>query len=162
MIIELAHEAYSAKDQIRKRNLVQSWNEMKLDFGYCRLITITTSTPQEIFNYGSRIGAEWPFLSDPQWLVERDLDIAECTDPGHDQTVLHTIVCEPGPIVYKIYNGHWLFGNLTNEELRHDLRAMLLERHGDWDLSRADVREAWERGERERFYPQEPGWVGES
>jgi hypothetical protein len=31
--------------------------------------------------------------------VKRDLEIAEYTDPAHDQMVPHTIVCEPGLIV---------------------------------------------------------------
>jgi peroxiredoxin len=156
MIVVLAGEAYSAKDQVQQRNLAQLWNEMKPGVGYCRLVTITTSTPQETFNYRSGIGAEWPFLSDTERIVQRDLDITAYTDP--DQMVPHTIVCEPGLIVYKIYNGYWFFGRPTNEELRHDLRAVLLKRHWDWDLSRPEVLAAWERGERERFYAPELGW----
>ena len=158
LIIVLAREAYSAKDQIQQHNLVQLWNEMKPGVGYCRLVTITTSTPQETLNYRSGIGAEWPFLSDPQRIVQRDLAVDEYTDPEHDQMVPHTIVCEPGLVVYKVYNGYWFFGRPTNEELRHDLRAVLEKTHWDWDLGRTDVREAWERGELERFYPPEFGW----
>jgi hypothetical protein len=36
--------------------------------------------------------------------VKRDLEIAEYTDPAHDQMVPHTIVCEPGLIAYRVYN----------------------------------------------------------
>jgi hypothetical protein len=36
MIIVLARESYSAKDQIQQHNLVQLWNEMKPGVGYCR------------------------------------------------------------------------------------------------------------------------------
>ena len=49
--------------------------------------------------------------------------------------VLHTIVCAPGLIIYKIYNGYWFFGRPTVEELRMDLRAVLMQCHWDWDLS---------------------------
>jgi hypothetical protein len=104
------------------------------------------------------VGAEWPFLADPGRIVQRDLDIAEYTDPAHDQMVPHTIVCEPGLIVYKVYNGYWFFGRPTVEELRQDLRAVLMKHHWDWDLSDPEVRAAWERGEIERFYPPELGW----
>jgi hypothetical protein len=90
--------------------------------------------------------------------VQRDLDIAEYTDPAHDQMVPHTIVCEPGLIVYRVYNGYWFFGRPTVEELRHDLRAVLIKHHWDWDLSDPEVRAAWERGEIDRFYPPELGW----
>jgi peroxiredoxin len=158
MVIVLAREAYSAKDQRQHEGLVQLWNEMKPGVGYCRLVTITTADPQETLNYRSGAAAEWPFLSDPDRIVQRDLDIPEYTDPAHNQMVPHTIVCEPGLIIYKIYNGYWFFGRPTVEELRHDLRALLIKHHWDWDLSDPEVRAAWERGERQRFYPPEFGW----
>jgi peroxiredoxin len=158
MIIVLAREAYSAKDQVQQKGLTQLWAEMKPGVGYCRLVTITTSDPQETLNYRSGIGAEWPFLSDPDRIVQRDLDIAEYTDPEHDQMVPHTIVCEPNLVIYKIYNGYWFFGRPTLEELRHDLRAILTMHRWDWDLSDPSVRASWESGERNRFYPPEFGW----
>jgi peroxiredoxin len=162
MIIVLAREAYSAKDQIQQRGLAELWREMKPGVGYCRLVTITTSTPQETLNYRSGVGAEWPFLADPERIVQQDLDIPEYTDPPHDQMVPHTFVCGPRLRIYKIYNGYWFFGRPTNEELRHDLRALLQESHWDWDLGKQEVREAWERGERDRFYPPELGWPGDT
>jgi peroxiredoxin len=110
MIVVLAREAYSAKDQVQQEGLVQLWREMKPGVGYCRLVTITTSNPQETLNYRSGVGAEWPFLADPDRIVQRDLDIPEYTDPEHNQMVPHTIVCEPELIIYKIYNGYWFFG----------------------------------------------------
>jgi hypothetical protein len=64
--------------------------------------------------------------------VQRDLDIAEYTDPEHNQMVPHTTMCEPGLIIYKIYNGYWFFGRPTVEELRMDLRAVLMKSHWDW------------------------------
>ena len=81
MIIVLAREAYSAKDQRQHEGLVQLWSEMKPGVGYCRMATITTSDPQETYNYRSGVNAEWPFLSDTGRIVQRDLDIAEYTDP---------------------------------------------------------------------------------
>jgi peroxiredoxin len=158
MIVVLAREAYSAKDQVQQEGLVQLWREMKPGVGYGRLVTITTTNPQEALNYRSGVGAEWPFLADPDRIVQRDLDIPEYTDPEHNQMVPHTVVLEPGLIVHKIYNGYWFFGRPTVEELRHDLRAILMKHHWDWDLSDPKVRAAWERGEKERFYPPELGW----
>jgi hypothetical protein len=35
-----------------------------------------------------------------------DLDIAEYTDPAHNPMIPHTIVFEPGLVVFKIYNGY--------------------------------------------------------
>jgi hypothetical protein len=76
------------------------------------------------------VGPEWPFLADPGRVVQRDLDIAEYTDPAHNQMVPHTIVCEPGLIAYKLYNGYWFFGRPTVEGLRHDLRAVRMSTRG--------------------------------
>jgi peroxiredoxin len=158
MVIVLAREAYSGKDQRQQQGLAQLWREMKPGVGYCRMVTITTSDPQESYDYRSGVGAEWPFLSDPGRIVQQDLQIVEYTDPDHNQMVPHTIVCEPGLIVYKIYNGYWLFGRPTVEELRQDLRAVLIKCRWDWDLAKPEVAAAWARGERERFFPPDLGW----
>lgn len=155
MIIVLAREAYSAKDQRQHEGLRELWREMKPGVGYCQMVTITTSDLQETLDYRSGVAAEWPFLSDPERIVQQGLDIAEYTDPEHNQMVPHTIVCEPELVIYKIYNGYWFFGRPTVEELRRDLRAILQKIHWDWDLSDPEVRAAWERGERDRFYPPE-------
>ena len=74
MIIVLAREAYSAKDQRQQEGLVELWREIKPGVGYCRLVTITTSVAREALNYRSGVGAEWPFLrhraeSEPSALV---------------------------------------------------------------------------------------------
>jgi hypothetical protein len=85
--------------------------------------------------------------------VQKDLDIAEYTDPEHNPMVPHTIVLEPNLVVHRIYVGYWFFGRPTLEELRHDLRTVLQKCRPDWDITRPELREAWERGEKERFYP---------
>jgi hypothetical protein len=65
----------------------------------------------------------------------------------------HTIVLEPGLIVFKVYNGYWFFGRATTEELRQDLRAVLRKCRPDWDISDPGLRAAWHSGEKARFYP---------
>jgi len=72
--------------------------------------------------------------------------------------VPHTIVCAPGLVIHKIYNGYWFFGRPTVEELRTDLRAVLRQCHWDWDLADPQVRAAWDLGQTNRFYPPELGW----
>lgn len=65
----------------------------------------------------------------------------------------HTIVLEPGRIVFKIYNGYWYFGRPTIEELRQDLRGVLRKCRPDWDITDPELRAAWERGDKARFFP---------
>jgi hypothetical protein len=92
-------------------------------------------------------------LSDPGRMVQKDLDIAEYTDPLHNPMIPHTIVLEPGLVIFKIYVGYWYFGRPTVEELRQDLRAVLKRCRPDWGLSNPELKEAWKRGEKDRFYP---------
>ena len=97
--------------------------------------------------------AQWTFLSDPGRKLQKDLDIAEYTDPTHNPMIPHTLVLEPGLRVYKIYNGYWFFGRPTVEELRLDLRAVLQRCRPDWDISSAEQRTDWSKGEKVGFYP---------
>jgi peroxiredoxin len=130
---------------------VQLYREMEV--GYCRMVTISTDNLLQTMEYRSGVGAHWPFLSDPEGKVRDDLDIAEYTDPIHNPMVPHTIVLEPGLVVFKFHNGYWYFARPTVEELRHDLRSVLSRCRPDWDLSEPELRAAWTRGEKNRFYP---------
>jgi len=130
---------------------VQLYREMEV--GYCRMVTISTDNLLATMEYRSGVGAHWPFLSDPAGKVRDDLDIAEYTDPIHNPLVPYTLVLEPGLVVFKVYNGYWYFSRPTVEELRHDLRAVLRKCRPDWDLSDRELRAAWKRGEKDRFYP---------
>ena len=85
--------------------------------------------------------------------MQKELDIAEYTDPQHNPMIPHTLVLEPGLRIYKIYNGYWFFGRPTVEELCLDLRAVLARCRPDWDISSAEQRAAWAQGERTSFYP---------
>src|ERR687891_132102 len=73
------------------------------------LVTISTDNITETNEYRSGVGAHWPFLSDAGRVIQKDLDIAEYTDPVHDPMIPHTIVLEPGLVIYKVYNGYWFF-----------------------------------------------------
>jgi hypothetical protein len=124
-----------------------------MEVGYCRLVTISTDNLLATNEYRGGVGAHWPFLSDTGRKVQQDLDIAEYTDPTNNPMTPHTVVLEPGLVVFKVYVGYWFFGRPTVEELRMDLRAVLKKCRPDWDLSRPELREAWAKGEKNRFYP---------
>jgi peroxiredoxin len=151
MVVVLARGGYCPKDRRQHEGLLQLHRE--LGVGYCRLVTISTDNLLETYEFRSGVGAHWPFLSDPQRKIQKDLDIPEYTDPMHNPMVPHTLVLEPDLIVHKIYNGYWYFGRPTVEDLRQDLRAVLIKCRPDWDLSDPELRAAWERGEKTRFFP---------
>ena len=151
MVVMLSRGGYCPKERRQLEGLLELHREMEV--GYCRLVTISTDNLLETHELRTGAGAHWPFLSDPGRKVQKDLDIAEYTDPTHNPMIPHTLVLEPGLIIYKIYNGYWYFGRPTIEELRHDLRAVLQKCRPDWDLARPELKAAWERGEKDRFFP---------
>ena len=151
MILVLSRGGFCPKDRRQGEGLVQLHREIEV--GYCRLVTISTDNLIETNEFRAGVDAHWPFLSDPARKVQKDLDIVEYTDPTHNPMIPHTIVLEPGLIVFKIYNGYWYFGRPTIEELRHDLRGVLQKCRPDWDIATPELRAAWERGEKQRFYP---------
>jgi peroxiredoxin len=151
MILVLGRGGYCPKDRRQSEGLVSLHRE--LEVGYCRLVTITTDNLLETNEYRTGVGAHWVFLSDPRRVVQKDLDIAEYTDPTHNPMIPHTIVLEPGLVVYRIYNGYWFFGRPTVEELRHDMRAVGMKCRPDWDITRPELNEAWQAGRKELFYP---------
>src|SRR5208282_3498255 len=151
MVLVLSRGVYCPKDRRQSELLVQFHREMEV--GYCRLVTISTDNITLTNEYRSGVGAHWTFLSDAGRIVQKDLDIAEYTDAEHDPMIPHVAVLEPGLVVFKIYNGYWFFGRLTNEELRQDLRSVLKKCRPDWDITKPDLKAAWERGEHQRFYP---------
>jgi peroxiredoxin len=151
MIVVLSRGGFCPKDRRQHEGLVTLYREMEV--GYCRLVTISTDNLLETNEFRTGVGAHWPFLSDTGRKVQKDLDIAEYTDPTHNPMVPHTVVLEPGLVVHKVYVGYWFFGRPTVEELRHDLRAVLQKCRPDWDLTDPEVRAAWARGEKSGFYP---------
>jgi peroxiredoxin len=151
MIVVLSRGGYCPKDRRQHEGLLQLHREMEV--GYCRLVTISTDNLLATNEYRGGVGAHWPFLSDTGRKVQQDLDIAEYTDPTNNPMTPHTVVLEPGLVVFKVYVGYWFFGRPTVEELRMDLRAVLKKCRPDWDLSRPELREAWAKGEKNRFYP---------
>jgi peroxiredoxin len=151
LVLVLARGGFCPKDRRQHEGLLILHREMQV--GYCQLVTISTDSLTETYEFRSAVGAHWTFLSDAGRTVQKDLDIAEYTDPRHNPMVPHTLVLEPGLRVYKIYNGYWFFGRPTVEELRLDLRAVLQRCRPDWDISSAAQRGAWEKGDKTGFYP---------
>jgi len=151
MILTLSRGGFCPKDRRQMEGLVQLHREMEI--GYCRLVTISTDNLLETNEFRDGVGAHWPFLSDVGRKVQKELEIVEYTDPTHNPMIPYTIVLEPGLVVYKIYNGYWFFGRPTVEELRLDLRAVLQKCRPDWDITKPELRAAWEKGEKNRFFP---------
>ena len=151
MVLVLSRGGYCPKDRRQAEGLVQLHREIEV--GYCRLVTISTDNITETNEYRSGIGAHWPFLSDAGRKIQKDLDIAEYTDPLHNPMIPYTIVLEPGLVIYKIYMGYWFFGRPTLEELRQDLCAVVRKCRSVWAITAPELKAAGAEGRKERFYP---------
>ena len=157
MVLVLGRGGFCPKDRRQAEGLLQLHREMEV--GYCRMVTITTDNITQTNEYRSGVGAHWPFLSDSRRIVQKDLDIAEYTDPVHNPMIPHVIVLEPGLRVHKIYNGYWFFGRPTVEELRQDLRAVSMNCRPDWDITAPGLKALWDQGRKEHFYPYGKAYV---
>jgi peroxiredoxin len=151
MILMLGRGIFCPKDRQQLRQLAAFQDQIAV--GFSRIVTITTDNFVLINDLRLGVGAHWPFLHDENRVVQKDLDIAEYTDPYNNPMIPHTFVLEPRLKIYKIYNGYWYWGRPSTAELHQDLREVTRKIRFDFDLGDPQVREAWERGEKDRFFP---------
>jgi peroxiredoxin len=124
----------------------------RIAVAYTQIVTISTDNILETREFRASVGAHWTFLSDAGRKLQEDLDIQEYTDSHHDPMVPHTLVLKPGLVIHSLYNGYWFWGRPSIDELWRDLRETTREIRPDWDLSVSGLREAWDAGDRSRFY----------
>src|SRR5258708_5482784 len=108
MVLVLSRGGFCPKDRRQAELLVELYRE--LEVAYSRLVSISTDNITETSEYRTGVGAHWPFLSDAGRVVQKDLDIAEYTDPLPNPMIPHVMALEPALAVSKIYVGCWFFG----------------------------------------------------
>src|SRR6201985_588834 len=87
MVLVLSRGGFCPKDRRQAELLIQLHREIEV--GYCRLVTISTDNIALTNEYRTGVGAHWTFLSDAGRRVQKDLDIAEYTDPTHNPMIPH-------------------------------------------------------------------------
>ncbi len=122
---------------------------------YTQIATISTDTHHTSQEFRASVGAQWPFLSDPERTVQKDLDIQEYTDPEHDPMIPHTLVLKPGLVDPQRLQRLLVLGtSLVRRSLARPARLVTSEIRPDWDLSKPGLREAWDAGDYSAFH----GW----
>jgi peroxiredoxin len=152
LILTLARGHYCPKEHQQHRELAEFFPQIAV--AYTRIVTISTDDHHTLQEFRASIGAQWPFLSDPDRKIQKDLDIQEYTDPENDPMIPHTFVLKPRLVIHRIYNGYWFWGRPSISELWQDLRAVTSEIRPDWDLAAPGLREAWNAGDHSSFH----GW----
>ena len=122
LILTLARGNYCPKEH--QQHLELAANYPKIAVSYTKVATISTDTHHSSQEFRASIGAQWPFLEDPDRIVQKDLDIQEYTDTEHDPMIPHTLVLKPGLVIHRIYNGYWFWGRPSFVDLSHDLREV--------------------------------------
>ena len=92
LVLVLSRGGFCPKERRQHEGLLQLHREMEVS--YCRLVTSSTDNLFETNEFRSGVGAHWTFLSDPGRKLQKDLDIAEYTDPHHNPMIPHTLVLE--------------------------------------------------------------------
>jgi peroxiredoxin len=156
LILTLARGHYCPKEHQQHLELAAFYP--KIAVAYTQIVTIATDDHHTLQEFRASVGAAWTFLSDPDRIVQKDLDIQEYTDPEHNPMIPHTLVLKPGLVIYSIYNGYWFWGRPSIVDLWHDLRAVTSEIRPDWDLSARGLRQAWNAGDFTPFH----GWNKEA
>ena len=152
LILTLARGKYCPKEHQQHLQLTAFYPQIAV--ACTKIVTIASATHHKIQELRASVGAQRPFLSDEERIVQKDLDIEEYTDPEHTPIVPHTLVLKPGLVIHSIYNGYWFWGRPSVEELRQDLRTVTREIRPDWDLSAPGLREAWHKMDFSHFH----GW----
>ena len=150
MILTLARGHYCPKEHQQHLDLAAA--QAKIAVAYTQIATISTDPHHTLQEFRLSVGAQWPFLSDPGRIVQKDLEIQEYTDPDNDPMIPYTLVLKPGLVVYSIYDGYWFWGRPSLDDLWRDLRGASSESRPDWDLSAPGLREAWNAGDYSKFH----------
>jgi peroxiredoxin len=139
LVLCFARGWWCPKEQVRLRGLVEMQDEIQREYG--ALAGVTTDEPYVNGALRAGLGAAFPFLSDVDRRVARDLDLLELTDERHRPYLPFTFVLDSHLRIHSLWCGFWYWGNPTPEELRLALR----------DVTRAEQptfapQEVWEAG----------------
>jgi peroxiredoxin len=97
MILMLARGHYCPKEHQQHLQLAAFYPQVAV--AYTQMATISTDDHHTSQEFRASVGAQWPFLEDPERMVQRDLHIQEYTDPEHDPMIPHTLVLKPGLVI---------------------------------------------------------------
>lgn len=122
------------KEQAFFRNLVALQAEAEV--AYTRFVSVSVDPPEVQAAFRAGIGARWLFLSDSQRQWVEELGLLEATDTTHRPYLPTVFTLLPDLTIHRVYNGYWFWGRPTNEELRHDFRAISQVIRADWDPPR--------------------------
>ncbi len=136
LIVVVYRGFFCPRDRLQLSQLVSFYPEVELN--KTRVVAISTDTPAVTAAYRAGLGARFPFLSDHERRAIQQLDIVDNTDGEYPNVAIpHTLCLAPELTIHSVYNGWWLVGRPSVEELRRDIRALKAQltdySHAAWD-----------------------------
>ena len=107
--------------------------QKELAVNYCKLAVASVDSPEVNAAFKAGLGSTFPFLSDQDRAVVRQLDMVEKSKSRGETAIPYAFSLMPDLTVHNIYCGYWYVGRPTVEELRQDLRAMMKKCRTDFD-----------------------------
>jgi peroxiredoxin/cold shock CspA family protein len=118
---------FCPRDQQQMRQLVEFQHELAVNYG--KLVVVSADAPLVQAAFRAGLGAQWTFLSDEGRTIIKQINILDETEGEYAYRAQpYTFVLRPDLRIHAIYNGWYFVGRPTNEELRHDLRAIMQTR----------------------------------
>jgi peroxiredoxin len=122
LVLNFVRGWWCPKEQVRLRMLVSMQEAIQREYG--ALVVVTVDEPYVNGALRAGLGADFPFLSDEDRTVARDLDLLELTDSKHLPYLPFTFVLDSLLRIHAVWCGFWYWGNPTPEELRLALREI--------------------------------------
>jgi peroxiredoxin len=122
LVLNFVRGWWCPKEQVRLRMLVSMQEAIQREYG--ALVAVTVDEPYVNGALRAGLGADFPFLSDEERTVARELDLLELTDTKHLPYLPFTFVLDSLLRIHRVWCGFWYWGNPTPEELRQALREI--------------------------------------
>ena len=107
--------------------------QKELEINYCKLAVVSVDPSEVNAAFKTGLGAGFPFLSDQDRVVVKQLEMVENSRSRGVIASPYTFSLMPDLTVHNIYCGYWYVGRPTLEELRKDLRAMMRKCRADFN-----------------------------
>ena len=152
LILTLARGHYCPKEHQQHLELAAFYP--KVAVAYTQIATISTDEHHTLQEFRASVGAQWPFLSDPGRIVQKDLDIQEYTDPEQrPDDPAHARAQARARRPQHLQRLLVLGAPLGRRPLARPAGGQR-EIRPDWDLSAPGLRDAWDAGDLSPFH----GW----
>ena len=102
---------------------------------YLKVAAISVEPPEVLAAFRAGLGATFPFLSDAGLKLTDELGIRETTDKRHGPLpVPFTFALLPDLTIHRIFNGWYMVGRPTPEEMRQTARELMARTREDLDF----------------------------